>query len=51
MSSPLQLYLALYAIKVRAAKTLLEGFYGISSVRFSTATSASGYHSGADRYR
>ena len=45
---PLQLYLALYAIKVRAAKTLLEGFYGISSVRFSTATSAPG-HRGGDR--
>lgn len=39
---PLQLCLALYAIKVRAAKTLLEGIYGTSSVRFSTATSASG---------
>ena len=48
---PLQLYLALYAIKVRAAKALLEGIYGTSSVQFSTATSVSGYHNGADRYR
>ncbi len=48
---PLQLCLALYAIKVRAAKTLLEGIYGTSFVRFSTATSAQGYRSGADRYR
>ena len=39
---PLQLCLALYAVKVRAAKTLLEGIYGTSSVRSSTATSAAG---------
>mgnify|MGYP000187625656 CR=1 FL=1 len=50
-ASPLKLYLALYAIKVLAAKTLLEGIYGTSFVRFSTATSAQGYRSGAGRYR
>ena len=50
-ASPLKLYLALHAIKVLAAKTLLEGIYGTSFVRFSTATSAQGYRSGAGRYR
>ena len=51
MSSPLQLCLALYAIKVLAAKTLLGGTYGTSSVRFSTAISAQGHRGGAGRYR